>query len=322
MKIEADGSFTVFLHSASSGTAAETVAAQIVATEFSVDPDKVSVTRIDWQAGSPSTGPAGSRLTVMLGGALHGAAAQVKDKIRRIAGHLLEASPEDIEFTDGRVHVAGTPTKGVSLDEIALMANALKMQMPEDIGTGLEATFTYDHPRTTLPNNARNDLGIFYPFMAQTMHVPVVEIDPGTGQVKYLQYFAMHDCGTMINPMTVDGQVLGATCQAVGGAMYEEFHYDDNGQMLSASFMDYLMPTAMEMPAMVVGHTETPSPFSYRGVKGAGEGGRMVAAAALASAIDDALVDLDVHITELPVTPTMLLQKMNSAKAARAGSTG
>jgi len=122
----------------------------------------------------------------------------------------------------------------------------------------------------------------------------------------------------MINPMTVDGQVLGATCQAIGGALYEDFKYDENGQMLSASFMDYLMPTAMEMPAMVVGHTETPSPFSYRGVKGAGEGGRMVGAAALASAIDDALVDLDVHINDLPLTPSMLLEKINTAKAESA----
>lgn len=317
MKIEADGSFTVFLHSASSGTAAETVAVQVVATEFSIDPAKVSVSRIDWQAGSPATGPAGSRLTVMLAGALRESCAQVKDKVRKIAAHLLEASPEDLEFSGGRVHVAGSPANGVSLDEIALKANAFKMQLPDDISTGLEAVFTYDHPRTTLPNANRDDLGIFYPFMAQTMHVPVVEIDPRTGQITFLKYFAMHDCGTMINPMTVDGQVLGATCQAVGGALYENLAYDENGQMLSASFMDYLMPTAMEMPAMVVGHTETPSPYSYRGVKGAGEGGRMVAGAAIASAVDDALVDLDIHITELPLTPSTLLEKINAARNAR-----
>lgn len=318
IKIDADGSFTVFLHSASSGTAAETVAAQIVATEFDVDPSRIAVTRIDWQAGAPSTGPAGSRLTVMLAGALKGAADKVKEKILKIAAHDLEASPEDLELSGGNVVVKGAPDRAISLDTIAMKANALRLQLPDDVGTGLAETFTYDHPLTTLPNDERTNLGIFYPFMAQTMHVPVVEVDTETGMIKYLDYYAVHDCGTMVNPQTVDGQVLGASCQGVGGALLENFEYDANGQLLSASFMDYLMPTAMEMPAMVVGHTETPSPFSYKGIKGAGEGGRMVVASALASAVDDALSDLGVHITELPITPSHLLELINEAKAKKA----
>jgi CO/xanthine dehydrogenase Mo-binding subunit len=314
VKIETDGTFTVFLHSASSGTAAETVATQVIASEFGIDPDKIAVHGIDWHAGAPSTGPAGSRLTVMMSGALKGASDIVKEKILKIAAAELEAAPEDLEFGNSEVHVKGAPDQSVELDAIAGKANAFKLQMPDDVGTGLQATFTYDHPRTTLPNADRTDLGIFYPFMAQTMHVPVVEIDIETGEVKFLDYFAVHDCGTMINPMTIDGQVLGATCQGIGGAMLEDFQYDENGQLLSASFMDYLMPTAMEMPAMKVGHTETPSPFSYRGVKGAGEGGRMVVASALASAIDDALQEFGVHITDLPLTPSDLLAQIDAGR--------
>jgi CO/xanthine dehydrogenase Mo-binding subunit len=317
IKIDADGSFTVFLHSASSGTAAETVAAQIVATEFHVDPSRISVVNMDWQAGAPSTGPAGSRLTVMLSGALSGAADILKEKMLKIAAKELEVDRDDLEFAFERVQVRGAADRSVSIDEIALKANVLKMQLPDDVSTGLTQTFTFDHPLTTPPNDSRTDLGIFYPFMAQTMHVPVVEVDIETGMIKYLEYFAVHDCGTVINPITVDGQILGATCQGVGGALLEEFRYDENGQMLSASFMDYLMPTAMEMPAMKVAHTETPSPFSYRGVKGAGEGGRMVVASALASALDDALQEFGVEITELPLTPSALLEKITQAKVAR-----
>jgi CO/xanthine dehydrogenase Mo-binding subunit len=319
IKIEADGTFTVFLHSASSGTAAETVATQVVATEFGVDPEKVAVHGIDWHSAAPATGPAGSRLTVMMTGALKGAADIVKEKILKIAAADLEAAPEDLEFGRGVIQVKGAPDLQVSLDDIAGKANAFKLQLPDDVGTGLLATFTYDHPRTTLPNKDRTDLGIFYPFMAQTMHVPVVEVDIETGEITFLDYFAVHDCGTMINPMTVDGQVLGASCQGIGGALLEDFRYDENGQMLSASFMDYLMPTAMEMPAMKVGHTETPSPFSYRGVKGAGEGGRMVVASALASALDDALQEFDIHITGLPLTPSDLLAQINEARARQEG---
>lgn len=319
IKIDADGSFAVFLHSASSGTAAETVAVQIVATEFQVDPARISVVNIDWQAGAPSTGPAGSRLTVMLSGALSGAAERLKDKMRRIAAKELEVDPEDVEFAYERLQVKGVPERSVTLDEIALKANVLKFELPEGLSTGLAETFTYDHPLTTAPNDDRSDLGIFYPFMAQTMHVPVVEVDVETGMVRYIDYYAVHDCGTIVNPMTVDGQILGATCQGVGGALLEEFRYDENGQMLSASFMDYLMPTAMEMPAMKVAHTETPSPFSYRGVKGAGEGGRMVVASALASAIDDALSDFGIFVSELPLTPSALLERINAARAAREG---
>jgi len=315
IKIDFDGSFTVFMHSTSTGTAAETVATQVVATEFGVDPSDISVQRLDWQSAARSMGPSGSRMTVMLSGALKGAADRLKEKIRAIASEDLEVSPDDLEFAEGRVQVKGSPQVGLSLKDIAWKANTMKLHLPGDLSTGLFETFTYDHPLTTLPNEDRTDLGIFYPFMAQTMHVPVVEVDIETGVVRFLDYFAVHDCGTIVNPLTLDGQVLGATCQGIGGAMFEEFQYDENGQMLTASLMDYVMPTAMEMPPMKIGHSETPSPYTYRGIKGAGEGGRMVAASALASAIDDALSEFGIFIKELPVTPSALLRQIEKARA-------
>jgi CO/xanthine dehydrogenase Mo-binding subunit len=317
IKIDVDGSVTVFIHSTHTGTAAETVATQVVATELGVDPSEISVQRLDWHSGARSTGPAGSRLTVMLAGALKGAADRLKEKILQIASEDLEAHPEDLEFAGGHVRVKGSPGTRVALTDIAFKANTMKLHLPEGLSTGLYETFTYDHPLTTLPSEDRSDLGIFYPFMAQTMHVPVVEVDVETGTVTFLEYYAVHDCGTVVNPVTLDGQVLGATCQGIGGALFEELKYDENGQLLSTSLMDYVMPTAMEMPPMTVGHSETPSPYTYRGIKGAGEGGRMVAASAVASAIDHALSDFGIFITELPITPAALLARIEEARGRR-----
>lgn len=314
IKIDADGSFSVFLHSTTTGTATATVATQVVATEFGIDPSRISVHRLDWHSAARSMGPAGSRMTVMLSGALKGAADALKEKILRIASEDLEVSPDDLELAEGMVRVKGSSVVAESLDDIALKANTMKLHLPEGMSTGLFETYTYDHPLTTLPKDDRSDLGIFYPFMAQTMHAPVLEVDVETGQVRFLDYFAAHDCGTIVNPLTLDGQVLGATCQGIGGAMFEEFVYDDNGQMLSSNLMDYVMPTAMEMPRMKIAHSETPSPYTYRGIKGAGEGGRMVAASALASAIDDALSDYGVFITELPITPESLLRLIDEGR--------
>jgi CO/xanthine dehydrogenase Mo-binding subunit len=146
--------------------------------------------------------------------------------------------------------------------------------------------------------------------------MPVVEVDPATGQVKFLDYVAVHDCGTMVNPMTLAGHVRGGTVQGIGTALYERFHYDDNGQLLTASFIDYLIPTVHEVPPDIrVGHVETPSPFTEFGIKGGGEGGRMGAPPAIAAAIEDALRPLGVKIDALPVTPARLRALIREAEA-------
>ena len=186
-----------------------------------------------------------------------------------------------------------------TIAEVALHAHYFRLSMPDepDLTSGLDASAVYDHPLTTLPSDDRKDLGIFYPIMGHMRHLPVVEVDAATGKVSFLDYVAVHDCGTMVNPMTLAGHVRGGTAQGIGTALYERFHYDDNGQLLTASFMDYLIPTVPEVPADVrVGHVETPSPYTEFGIQGGGEGGRMGAPPAVAAAIEDALRPLGVKI--------------------------
>jgi len=157
------------------------------------------------------------------------------------------------------------------------------------------------------------DLGVFYPFVGHACHVPVVEVDIETGAVTFLNYAAVHDCGTLVNPRSLAGHIVGGTAQGIGTALHEEFVYDDDGQLLSSSFMDYLIPTAMEVPELTIGHVETPSPYTPHGIKGGGEGGRMMAPAAINAAVNDALAPLGVRLTELPMTPERILAALRAA---------
>src|SRR5207249_6505872 len=172
----------------------------------------------------------------------------------KIAGHLLEANVADLEWADGAVRVKGSPERKKTLAEVAVMAHLFKHSLPDEIESGLEASKVFDHPYTTMPSADRKDLGVFYPFMGHACHVPVVEVDIETGTVTFLHYAAVHDCGTLVNPRSLAGHIVGGTAQGIGTALYEEFVYDEDGQLLSSSFMDYLIPTAMEVPELTIGH--------------------------------------------------------------------
>jgi carbon-monoxide dehydrogenase large subunit len=301
--IDPTGQVVVTLHSqAMWGNSPETVAAQVVAEEFDIDPADVIVTYADSQHALPGTGPGGSRFTVMVTGALVGASHQLQEKMKLIVAKNLEADVDDLEFRGGKVQVRGAPERAMSLGDVALQAYMFKLNLPDGMESGLEARTTYDHPFTTMPSDDRKDLGAFYPMMGHACHVAVVEVDLETGKVKFLKYAAVHDAGVLVNPMTLDGHITGGMAQGLGTAMYEEFVYDENGQPLSESFMDYLIPTAMDVPKVDIDHQETPSPFTEYGIKGGGEGGRMMAPAAIASAIEDALAPFGVEVRELPIT--------------------
>jgi CO/xanthine dehydrogenase Mo-binding subunit len=167
-----------------------------------------------------------------------------------------------------------------------------------------------------MPAKDRSHLGIFYPIMGHMCHLALVEVHAQTGKVDILDYVAVHDAGTVVNPMTLAGHIRGGTAQGIGSALYEQFYYDENGQLLTASFADYLIPTLHEMPpAIRVGHVETPSPFTEYGIKGGGEGGRMGAPGALSSAVEDALAPLGVRADELPLTPRRLRALIREAEA-------
>ena len=297
------GEFVVTMFSPFWGNSPETVAAQTVAEEFGIDPAAVTVTYEDSLHGLPSAGPGGSRMTVMLTGAVAGAARKLKEKMARIAAHLFEAAPEDIEIANGRVAVRGVPQKSLSYADIGLKAYWFRLDLPSGTESGLEARHTYDHPYLTPPSPDRKDLGAFYPIMAHGAHIPVVEVTLATGQVRILRYIAVHDVGTIVNPKSLRGQIAGGITQGIGMALYEQCVYDERGQPLTTGYMDYLLPTAAEVIPFEIGHVETPSPFTEYGVKGGGEGGRMIAGAALASAVEDALAPLGVRIDEVPMTP-------------------
>ncbi|HET7640480.1 MAG TPA: molybdopterin cofactor-binding domain-containing protein, partial [Ktedonobacteraceae bacterium] len=296
------------------GNSPETVVSQIVAEEFGVDPATVSVTYDSTSHGLPGAGPGGSRMTVMLSGAVHGAAAKIKEKMSKIAAHLLEASTEDMEIREGRVWVKGTD-RSLSIGDIGFKAYWFKFDLPADMESGLEGSFTYDHPYTTPPRDDRKDLGSFYPIMGHAVHIPVVEVDINTGQVTFLKYLAVHDVGTVVNPRSLQGQIRGGIAQGIGIALYEQVRYSPEGQNLTATMNDYLVPTVAEIPNVDVYHHETPSPFTAYGVKGGGEGGRMVAPPAVTSAVEDALKPLGIKIDEMPITPEKIVQWVKQAQS-------
>jgi carbon-monoxide dehydrogenase large subunit len=308
------GEFTVTMFSPFWGNSPETVVAQTLAEEFGIEPSHVTVTYEDSQHALPSAGPGGSRMTVMLTGAVVGAARKLKDKLARIAAHQLEAAVEDIAFADGRAMVRGVPDKAMTYAELGLKAYWFKLDLPPGMESGLEARHTYDHPYLTKPSADRKDLGAFYPIMGHGAHIPVVEVEPHTGRVRFLRYVAVHDVGTIVNPKSLRGQITGGIAQGIGMALYEQSAYDGEGQPLTGSFMDYLLPTALEVPSFEIGHVETPSPFTEYGVKGGGEGGRMIAPAAIAAAVEDALSPLGVRVDEVPLTPERIVNLVEAAR--------
>jgi CO/xanthine dehydrogenase Mo-binding subunit len=193
------------------------------------------------------------------------------------------------------------------------MAHLFKHSLPEEIESGLEGSQVFDHPYTTMPSPDRKDLGVFYPFMGHASHVAVVEVDPDTGKVDFLDYAAVHDCGTMVNPRSLEGHMIGGTAQGIGTALLEEFVYDGNGDFQSGTLLNYLLPTSMDVPEVKCGHLETPSPYTPYGIKGGGEGGRMMAPGAIFAAIDDALEPFGVRLRRLPATPERVVAAIEEA---------
>ena len=315
LKIDPTGKAFVALHAPFWGNSPETIATQLVAEHLTMSPEDIHITYADTDHGLNGTGPGGSRYTVMIAGAIAGASGKIKSKLMKVASSMLEAAEEDLELADGTVRIQGSD-RSVSIAEIALQAHYFRLSLPDDVNSGIDASHVYDHPYTTMPSEDRSDLGVFYPIMGHMCHIPVIEIDAETGRIEFLDYVAVHDCGTVVNPMTLAGHVRGGTAQGIGSAVYEHFYYDEDGQLLAGTYADYLIPTLKEVPANIrVGHVETPSPFTEFGIKGGGEGGRMGAPPAIAAAVEDALRPLGVKIDGLPITPMRLRELIREATA-------
>lgn len=320
LSVDPAGNVTVTLYSqAMWGNSPETMAAQLVAEEFDIDPSQVTVVYSGTARALPATGPGGSRFTVMVAGAIQGAARRIKEKMLKIASHKLEIAPEDLEFAEGKIRARGAPEKFMTLQEVAALAYLYKLDLPPDVDSGLEADFVFDHPYTTKPSPDRKNLGVFYPFVGHACHIAAVEVDIETGQHKFLKYVAVHDAGTLVNPRSLHGQIIGGVAQGLGTALYEQYVYGPDGQLLTGSYMDYLIPTSMEVPKVELGHQETPSPFTPYGIKGGGEGGRMMTPAVVAAAIEDALAPFGVRVNEVPITPEKILRWVDEARSRRQG---
>ncbi len=273
--------------------------AQIAADQLGVAVEDVLVSTGDTRHFGWGTGTFASRGAVVVGSACEAAARAVRRKILTLAGELLEVAEEDLQLEGGRVHVAGIRDRGFDLGELAVRANPLRGAVKPGTEPGLEAT-SYFAP----------DMGS----TASGVHAMVVEVDLETGFVEILDYAVVHDCGRVINPMIVEGQVQGGVAQGIGNAFYEHLDFDEEGQLLNASLMDYLIPTATVVPHIRVEHMETPSPLNPLGVKGVGEAGAIPVAAAFAQAVEDALADLEVEIREIPLSPGRLFEMIREAE--------
>lgn len=265
--------------------------AQIIADTLGVSVRDVTITTGDTAAFGWGTGTFASRSAVVAGSAVALAAQAVREKTLTVAANLLEANPGDLELADGRVFVRGAPSRSILLSEVATAANPLRGTIPPEWeGPGLEATRYFAPPRGSFAGGA---------------HAAIIEVDPDTGAVRIHRYVVVHDCGTVINPLILDGQIRGGVAQGVGGVFFEKLVFDEDGQLLTQTFMDYLLPTLAEVPEVEIGHVETPSPLNPLGVKGAGEAGVIPAAAVFASALDDAL---GTRITEMPLSHNRIME--------------
>lgn len=308
IRFDPAGTVTAIFGVASHGQGLETTLAQIVADEVGVPLADVRVVHGDTAASPYGTGTYASRSVVLAGGAAMLAGRAVREKLLQIAAHLLEADPADLVVRDGRVAVRGMPDRAVTVREIAKAAYSGARRLPRGLEPGLEATRFYDP---------------YYGTASNATHVALVEVDRETFQVRILRYLVVEDCGRMVNPLIVDGQVHGGVAQGVGAALLEEVIYDEGGQLLTGTLMDYVVPSASEVPRMEVHHLQTPSPTALGGFRGMGEGGTIGAPAVLANAVADALSPLGVAVNELPITPERLYRLVAGARReAGAGQAG
>lgn len=320
-RFDPSGKLFITLNSPMVGNSPETVVTQILAERLTVAPEDIVINYSDSQSGFNGVGPQGSRFTAMIAGACVSASIKLEERLKRFGAHMLQRRPEDLELRGGMVAVKGIKDQEKSFAEIALTSSFFRLSFPdgEEFDSGLETTAVYDHPLSTDPDEDRKHLGIFYPIVGHICHIVAVEVDPGTGQVEMLDYSAVHDNGTIVNPRTLAGQVWGGTANGIGTTLSEQFCYDSEGQFTNPNFAEFAMPTANEMPRnFKLGHVETPSPYTEYGIKGGGEGGRLGAPSALTSAIEDALSDYGVKISALPVTPPILRGLIRDAEQSPA----
>jgi CO/xanthine dehydrogenase Mo-binding subunit len=311
------GECTAFLGTTESGQAYETLLASIVGEELGIDPSRVEVV-LQQAADSdgPGFGQGASRMTVMLLGAAKGACDKLKAKMVRVAQHAL-GTDEPMTVDAGQVFVTGDPERSLPFIAIAGMCHVDTTKLAEGEEPGLKSTFVYDNPSVRIASHAGMQANRMpsYPSMAYAGVIPVVELDPATGKIDLQDLYVVYDCGTVINPATVEALHHGGIAQAIGAVLYEEFTYSESGQLLANNLWDYGVPTALDMPRIHSGTHETPSPWMPMGAKGAAEGGYIAVPAAVLAAVNDALRPFGARIDEVPITPERVLAALDAARA-------
>ena len=299
VRVHITGAVTVFTGTSPHGQGLETTMAQIVADRLGTDPQNVEIIHGDTGTGPQGLGTYGSRSTAVGGESVARATAKIADKARQIVAHQLEAAVDDIELVAGKFAVKGSPDKGMTIGEIAGAAY-IPENLPDGMEPGLEELAFYD------PEN------FVFPFGA---HACVVDVDPDTGNVDVVRYVAVDDCGPAINPKLIDGQVHGGIVHAIGQALFERIHYNEDGQLVTSNFADYALPSAADVPSFELDRTETPSPVNSLGVKGIGEAGTIAASPAITNAVIDALRPLGVTYLNMPLSPMRIWEEIQEAKS-------
>lgn len=312
VKVDSNGHVMAQIAFPSSGQGHETLVATILAEELGLDPDDIRVLHADSLSALPTQHPVASRMAIVLGGAVSGAARRLKKKMLSIAAYNLGADESELCWTGTNVQVIGDEHRIFTWDEIVDVAHRKYHMMPPNMDPGLQAMFVWEVPTGgTLPTeDGRVQM---YPCYSFSAHIPVVEIDKDTGEIKFLKYYMAHDCGTVINPDIVRGMAIGGIAHGIGAALYEQFVYDENGQLITQTFMDYLLPSAMEVPAIEMAEHVTPSPYTPMGQKGVGEGGYMCAPSAVVGAVNDALAPFGVRVCHVPIKPHEILELINQS---------
>jgi carbon-monoxide dehydrogenase large subunit len=290
--VEPSGRVVIQTGAASQGQGHSTTFAQICADIVGVSIEDIRVVSADTAAFPLGIGAIASRTAVTAGSSVFQAATAVRKKAIKVASEMLEAAEHDLELADGKVHVVGAPGLSVSLGQIAAKLDGMSgIPMLPGVEPGLTATAYYEARKATFANGT---------------HLAEVEVDIETGRTRITRYVVAHDCGRLINPMIVEGQVRGGVVHGIGNALFERMQYNENGEPVTTNYADYLLPTAPEVPRIEIVHFESPSPLNPIGVKGAGEGGTIPAAACVIAAIEDALKPFRITIAEHPVSPARI----------------
>ena len=300
--VEASGKVSVVTGIGTQGQGHFTSFAQVVAEQLGVAVADIHIVTGDTDLFYWGAGTFASRGAVVAGNAINAAAVKVRAKVLKMAGDKLEAAAEDLELVDGNVQVKGVPATAIPLGQLAVEANPMRGAVKPGTEPGLEATDFFGPERGAT---------------ASGVHAMIVEVDPDTFQIEIKKYVVVHDCGRVINPLILEGQIQGGVAQGIGNAFYEQLHFSENGALLNASLMDYLLPTATDVPNIIGDHIETPSPLNPMGVKGAGEAGAIPVGALFAQALDNAFGDLRLEIREIPLSPNRLYELVQEARGEK-----